>query len=216
MIRHSTLVEGRGAQIAGSELAVRDKCGSTGDNDRVVEMIMKRLIPLLFVLATAGAHPALAQSAQVQAAQVQSEASEATDVAAVLDAFHRAASDADGDEYFGLLTPTARFIGTDAGERWSVEDFRAYAMPYFSQGKGWTYHPRDRVISILPIDCRCVASFDELLDNASYGETRGSGVLIRSAEGWKIDQYVLSFTIPNGVAKDVVGLIKAAPAEGAH
>lgn len=182
---------------------------------------MKRLIPLLFVLATAGAHPALAQSAQVQAAQVQaaqvrSEATEATDVAAVLDAFHQAASDADGDEYFGLLTPTARFIGTDAGERWSVEDFRAYAMPYFSQGKGWTYHPRDRVISILPIECRCVASFDELLDNASYGETRGSGVLIRSAEGWQIDQYVLSFAVPNGVAKDVVSLIRAAPAEEAH
>jgi hypothetical protein len=216
MIRHSTLVERRGAQFGGSELAVRDKCRSTGDNDRVVEMIMKRLIPLLFVLATAGAHPALAQSAQVQAAQVQSEADETTDVAAVLDSFHQAASDADGDEYFGLLTPTARFIGTDAGERWSVEDFRAYAMPYFSQGKGWTYHPRDRVISILPIECRCVASFDELLDNASYGETRGSGVLIRSAEGWKIDQYVLSFAVPNGVAKDVVNLIKAAPVEEAH
>lgn len=130
-------------------------------------------------------------------------------VNAVIDRLHEAASTADGAAYFDLFTPEARFIGTDATERWSLEQFRAYAMTYFSQGRGWTYHPRDRVVSILPIECRCVASFDELLDNAAYGETRGSGVLIRTADGWKIDQYVLSFAVPNAVAKEVVGVIAA-------
>lgn len=139
-----------------------------------------------------------------------------TAVNAVIDRLHEAASVADGAAYFDLFTPQARFIGTDATERWSREEFRTYAMPYFSQGKGWTYHPRDRVVSILPIECRCVASFDELLDNVAYGETRGSGVLIRTADGWKIDQYVLSFAVPNEFAKQVVGVIAAGATPMGH
>lgn len=156
---------------------------------------------------------ALASALALAMFSVPAAARQTTDegvaVNAVIDRLHEAASQADGAGYFALFTPQARFIGTDATERWSLEQFRAYAMPYFSQGKGWTYHPRDRVVSILPIECRCVASFDELLDNAAYGETRGSGVLIRTADGWKIDQYVLSFAVPNDVAKQVVGVIAA-------
>lgn len=163
---------------------------------------MKSVIPLLAVVGLLQAVPAWAWAEPVD---------DTAAINAVVDGLHDAASRADGAAYFDLFTPVARFIGTDATERWSLEQFRAYAMPYFSQGKGWTYHPRDRVVSILPIECRCVASFDERLDNAAYGETRGSGVLIRTAEGWKIDQYVLSFAVPNGVAKDVVALIAASP-----
>ena len=164
---------------------------------------MKRLIPILILAAGLQAAPAWSQTS--------GEPDTAT-INATLDGLHAAASLADGQAYFSLFTPTARFIGTDATERWSLEQFRAYAMPYFSQGRGWTYHPRERVVSILPIECRCVASFDERLDNAAYGETRGSGVLIRTAEGWRIDQYVLSFAVPNDVAKGVVAVI-AAPSE---
>lgn len=162
-----------------------------------------RFPTLCLVMSLAAASPALAQA----------PADDVGAINATLDDLHRLASKADGDAYFGLFTPTARFIGTDATERWSLAQFRAYAMPYFSQGKGWTYHPRERVVSILPIDCRCVASFDERLDNAAYGETRGSGVLVRTADGWKIDQYVLSFAVPNDVAKAVVAVIAATPAE---
>ena len=43
---------------------------------------------------------------------------------------------------------TAVFIGTDASERWSVDQFRAFAEPYFSKGTGWTYVPRDRHIVV--------------------------------------------------------------------
>lgn len=131
----------------------------------------------------------------------------------VLDQMHAAASRADGDAYFDLFTPDARFIGTDATERWSLAEFRAYATPYFSQGKGWTYRPHDRAATLAPGDCRCVVWFDELLDNEAYGLTRGSGVLRLTEDGWKIEQYVLSFTVPNDKAKDVVGLIAADTAD---
>ena len=126
----------------------------------------------------------------------------------VLDGLHQAASTADGEAYFGSFTADARFIGTDASERWSLEAFRDYATPYFSRGQGWTYHPSDRVITVADIPCRCVAWFDEQLDNDSYGRTRGSGVLRLTADGWKIEQYVLSFAIPNDRARDVVKLIQ--------
>ena len=134
------------------------------------------------------------------------------EASAVVDRLHELATAADGPAYFDLFTPDARFVGTDATERWSVEQFRAYAMPYFSQGRGWTYHPRERVVTVLDIPCQCIASFDELLDNDAYGVTRGSGVLVRTDGGWKIQQYVLSYAVPNDVAKDVTALIRAHPA----
>ena len=131
------------------------------------------------------------------------------EAAATLDRMHAAASTADGATYFAQFTPDARFIGTDATERWSLADFRAYAEPYFAQGHGWTYTPRDRVMTLAPLECRCVVWFDELLDNASYGETRGSGVLRLTTDGWKIEQYVLSIPVPNERADAVVALIRA-------
>src|SRR5690606_19208224 len=114
-------------------------------------------------------------SAPVQAAPVAE--AETASVERVLDAMHAAASAADGEAYFASFTADGRFIGTDATERWSLPEFRAYAMPYFSQGKGWTYRPVTRTVTIAPVDCRCVAWFDEVLDNDAYGTTRGSGVL---------------------------------------
>jgi hypothetical protein len=40
-----------------------------------------------------------------------------------------------------------------------------------------------------------------LLDSASYGECRGSGVLRQVGGDWKIAQYNLSIPIPNALAK---------------
>lgn len=132
----------------------------------------------------------------------------ASEVGAVIDQLHDAAAKADGPLYFSLFTPDARFIGTDATERWSLGAFRAYAEPYFARGQGWTYQARERVITFPPVACRCVAAFDEILDNASYGSVRGSGVLVRTDTGWKIEQYVLSYAIPNDLARPVTALIR--------
>lgn len=129
--------------------------------------------------------------------------------AAVLDALHAAASDADGERYFDLFAPDAVFLGTDASERWTIDEFRAYALKRFETGAGWTYtlKPGTRHIRVH----NDLAWFDELLANAKYGTCRGSGVLRRIGGDWKIEQYVLSFTVPNDVAQDVVRVINAAP-----
>lgn len=122
----------------------------------------------------------------------------------VLDALHQAASQADGATYFDLFTPDAVYIGTDVTERWSLAQFRGYAEPYFAQGRGWTYTPRSRSLTLAPLDCRCVVWFDEALDSASYGTSRGTGVVVRGADGrWRVGLYALTFPIPNALAHDM-------------
>ena len=131
----------------------------------------------------------------------------ATEVERVLDDFHAAAAAADFDRYFGHFARASVFLGTDATERWTLEQFKAYARPHFRPGGGWTYHPRARHVTFTP-DGR-TAFFDELLDNAGLGETRGSGVLVREDGAWKVAQYNLSIPIPNELADSVVSLIRA-------
>lgn len=133
-------------------------------------------------------------------------ASPQEEVSNVLDKFHQAASDASYTTYFSLFSANAVFIGTDAGETWPVDDFKAYAKPYFDKGQGWTYHPRDRHIYFSANGD--TAWFDELLDNASYGVTRGTGVLVLENDKWKIAQYHLTIPVPNGLAKEVVKMIR--------
>jgi hypothetical protein len=130
-------------------------------------------------------------------------------IATVLDRLHTAAAMADGPAYFAFYTPDAVFIGTDVAERWTLPAFKAFAEPYFSKGQGWTYVPRVRHVTIAPVDCRCVAWFDEVLDSQSYGTVRGSGTLVLTPDGWQVSQYVLSFPIPNDIAKEIVAEIRA-------
>ena len=132
-------------------------------------------------------------------------------VNAVVDALHAAAAQADGARYFALFAEDAVFIGTDATERWTLAEFRVYAEPLFAQGRGWTYTPLERHVRIAPGGD--VAWFDERLHNATYGETRGSGVLRLLDGRWRIAQYVLSFAVPNAAAPRVVDVIRTSPGE---
>ena len=133
------------------------------------------------------------------------------DILAVLDQLHAAASRADGPAYFALYAPEAVFIGTDAGERWTLDEFRAYCEPYFSQGKGWTYTPRpgSRHVTVLPETQGRAAFFEELLDNAKYGTCRGTGVVRKIDGKWRVSQYHLTFPTPNDLAEKFTGEIKA-------
>ncbi len=156
------------------------------------QMILRTCVFLLIGLGSAGV--------------VVAGGDDTTAVNTVLDTFHRAASEADGKLYFSLFAPDAIFLGTDASERWTVEEFRAFAEPYFSKGRGWTYTPVERHVSILPGGR--AARFDEILSNESYGTCRGTGVLVLTPEGWRISQYSLSIPIPNEAAREIVARIR--------
>jgi len=128
-------------------------------------------------------------------------------VSEVLDDFHDAAAQADGVRYFNHFAGEAVFLGTDATERWTFEEFKAYAQRRFEQGSGWTYKVESRHIFFS--SDKSTAWFDEMLTNESLGECRGSGVLVMVDGVWKIAQYHLTIPIPNQLARQVVEMIRA-------
>lgn len=118
----------------------------------------------------------------------------------VLDALHARASAADFEGYFALYTDDAVFLGTDASERWLIDEFMAYTKSRFATGTGWTYTPVERFV----IGEGDVRWFDELLEGEVLGPCRGTGVLRRGADGqWRIAHYSLTVLVPNEIVEDV-------------
>lgn len=127
-----------------------------------------------------------------------------------LDAWHKAAAEANFKVYFGMMTEDAIYIGTDPTENWDLKAFQAFAKPYFDRGKAWDFKAIERHIYF--DQSGKMAWFDELL-NTQMKICRGSGVLVKIGNEWKIKHYVLSMTIPNDNTDEVVKII--APIEDA-
>ena len=124
-------------------------------------------------------------------------------VSKVLDDLNTYAATADFKNYFDLYADESTFIGTDASEIWNKKEFMAYAKPHFDKGKAWNFKSLKRNITFSK-DGK-YAWFDELLET-QMKICRGSGVLEKIGNSWKIRQYVLSMTIPNEVSKDVINI----------
>ncbi|WP_434037126.1 nuclear transport factor 2 family protein [Formosa sp. 4Alg 33] len=123
-------------------------------------------------------------------------------IALNLDAWHKAAADANFNSYFNLMTTDAVFVGTDASEHWELEAFKAYSKPHFDKGSAWTFTALERHIFLGDAH---IAWFDELL-NTQMGVCRGSGVMKFDGQSWKVAHYVLSATIPNDKMNAVIPL----------
>jgi len=108
--------------------------------------------------------------------------------------WHKAASEANFENYFNMMTEDAIFIGTDPTENWTLPEFKEFSKPYFDAGKAWSFSTLNRNLYVH--ENTRVAWFDELLDT-QMGICRGSGVLMKEKGKWKIHHYVLSITIPN-------------------
>lgn len=129
-------------------------------------------------------------------------------VGAMLDDWHQAAAAADEARYFAHFAPNGVFMGTDATERWTVAQFRAYAKPYFDRKAAWSFRPHDRHVDFSADGG--TAWFDEMLDTPNLGPCRGTGVVVRMGGEWKLAQYNLSIPIPNAIAAAVVKEIAGA------
>ena len=146
---------------------------------------MRQLFILLFIYST----------------QVFSQTNENNNINVFLDNWHKAAAEAKFDSYFDALAEESIFIGTDATENWNKTAFKAFAKPYFDKGKAWNFTALERHIYFS--EDKKTAWFDELL-NTQMKICRGSGVLIKTKNGWKIKHYVLSMTIPNDNTTEVI------------
>ena len=132
------------------------------------------------------------------------------DINTMLDNWHKAAADVQFDNYFSYLTDDSIYIGTDATENWNKTQFQAFAKPYFDKGRAWSFTALERNIYFF-IYVK-TAWFDELL-NTQMKICRGSGVLVKVKNAWKIKHYVLSMTVPNDNSDEVTKI--KAPIEDA-
>lgn len=125
---------------------------------------------------------------------------EKTAISKILDDFNVAAANAQFDKYFNFFADESTFIGTDATEIWNKNEFKEWAKPFFDKKTTWNFTSLKRNIYFSQ-DGK-YAWFDELLDT-QMKICRGSGVLEKVGNQWKIKQYVLSATIPNDVIDEV-------------
>lgn len=132
----------------------------------------------------------------------------AVEIDRLMSDWHHAAAVADAETYFGALAPGAVFLGTDARERWTKEDFRKWAAPYFRRPSAWTFHAVRRQVYVSADGG--TAWFDEDLVSPHYWPCRGSGVLEKISGRWRIRQYNLAFTIPNEATDAVKPIVEAA------
>ena len=118
--------------------------------------------------------------------------------------WHKAASEANAELFFGSIADDGIYIGTDATERWDKESFWEFSKPYFDKGKAWDFKPYDRQVHISKNGQ--IAWFSELLDTW-MSVCRGSGVLRKTTDGWEIVQYHLSVTVPNDDIQEFIKLV---------
>lgn len=135
----------------------------------------------------------------------QTDATIKTTINTLLNDWHKAASEADYKNYFGKMDSISVFIGTDATENWTKQDFENYSKPHFDNGKAWDFKVLERNVYLS--DAKNIAWFDENLDT-KRGTFRGSGVLEKKENTWKIKHYVLSLPVPNEDMAEVVKITK--------
>ena len=127
------------------------------------------------------------------------------EITKLLDEWHVAAAEADSEKYFGSMTETSRYLGTDASERWTKAQFMAYAKDAFAAKRTWDFKPSARKLKV-DKDLK-IGWFDEQLDTW-MGPCKGSGVVVKTEDGWKIELYDLSILVPNDKVHDYMELIQ--------
>jgi ketosteroid isomerase-like protein len=133
--------------------------------------------------------------------QTPPTATDMAQIASMLDSFNVAAANADYNRYFNFYTEDATFNGTDATENWDKAAFMVWAKPFFDKKTTWNFTAIKRNIYVGKYPD--IAWFEELL-NTQMKICRGSGVVIKVGNDWKVQQYVLSTTIPNDVLDSVL------------
>jgi|GEM_PF-866863 len=127
-------------------------------------------------------------------AQVLAQASPET----TLDALHKAGADANKTAFTALLAQDVVFLGMDGANRLEGPAVRDFVSENFASGNGWTYRSSQRETRLSADGT--VAWFDESLEHDQLGRGRGTGVLVRNSEGWKVAQYNLTVPLLNGTA----------------
>lgn len=164
--------------------------------------MMKAMPQILLLIFTSSLFFACNESSTKKATPSATNAADnKKQIASMLDSFNVAAANADYNRYFNFYTEDATFNGTDATENWDKAAFMAWSKPFFDRKKVWNFTSIKRNIYFGKYED--VAWFEELL-NTQMKICRGSGVVVKIGNDWKVQQYVLSTTVPNDVLDSVI------------
>ncbi len=120
----------------------------------------------------------------------------------VLDEWHAAAAVGDKAQYIKAFALDAAYLGPDANERSDLATYTTQVEAAFRQWGGWTFTPFNRYLAIGPQSQ--IAWFDEEIESGTYSRLRGTGVLRRDGNTWKIVHYSLTYTVSEQVAREVI------------
>ncbi|MBC3862913.1 nuclear transport factor 2 family protein [Undibacterium jejuense] len=145
---------------------------------------MKKLLGFISLLSFLVCLPVVAEESQVQTIQKLNQ---------FIDEWHDDAAHS-RMAYFDKIAKDGVYIGTDKTERWTREDFKVWAKPAFARPSAWAFKVLDRHVA-MTID-QSVIWFDEQLQT-QMGICQASGVVRNTSEGFQIEHYQLSLTVPN-------------------
>ena len=144
------------------------------------------------------------QDEQQQAEQQQQQ--QVQQVHAFLDSLHQFAATARFDDYFHLFHREGQFLGTDASENWTKQEFQDWSRPFFTDVEcAWEYLPVPGKRSVVVQQQQqsngtdsppTYALFDEVLYCCDLKcHTRGSGTLVYEDGRWQLMLYHITFPI---------------------
>lgn len=123
----------------------------------------------------------------------------------LLNSWHHSAAIADGETFFNLMTENAHYIGTDEDENWTRNEMKEWSQEIFKRDSAWDFKLKKRNLYLNHDET--IAWFDETLDTW-MGVCRGSGVVILTKNGWKIQHYVLSVAVSNYKIDDYLKILE--------
>jgi len=160
---------------------------------------MSRLLLALWLVLAAW-------SAKVEAADAGT--ADTQQVAAFIDEWHDDAAHS-RLRFFDKMAPGAIYIGTDKTERWTRDELKAWAKPYFARPSAWAFIAIKRNIAF-SADKNFIW-FDEQL-NTQMGVCQASGVIQKTPGSLAIVHYQLSLAVPNELVDQFSEAIRKAAA----
>jgi len=113
-----------------------------------------------------------------------------------LDALHRAGEASDHAAFLELMTEDGSVLGLGSDSRWNAPALTDKLTTYFSGGGTWPQPTSSRQITISTQGE--MAWFSESLRGTRGNTGVGSGVLVRTASGWLVAQYHISYSAMPG------------------
>ncbi len=123
----------------------------------------------------------------------------------LMDAWHGAAATADEDFFFGSMTEKGIYLGTDKTEKWTRDEMKEWSQEYFDRESAWSFTVLKRDVYLS--EDGNTAWFNEKLDTW-MGICKGTGVLVKQNNTWKIALFDLSVTVDNDNIQKFIELEK--------